>query len=244
MSTLLIVAIPGLIARHLFPGLEKPDMVYPTMILKLMPIGLLGIMLAALLSALTSSLSAILNSTSTLFTIDFYSKWNKQADSKRLVMVGKIASCIIILLSALWAPHIGKFGSLLKYYQEMLSFISPPIVATFIMGIFNKRVNSNGAFAGLISGLIIAIVMLIFKGTIHLHFLLVVPFLFGLSCIIIYLFSLFYARPSEDKLCDTTFSMGDFKNECRRVNSIKWYKNYLYWSLLLLLLCAVIWIAF
>jgi SSS family solute:Na+ symporter len=89
MSTLLIVAIPGLIARHLFPGLEKPDMVYPTMILKLMPIGLLGIMLAALLSALTSSLSAILNSTSTLFTIDFYSKWNKQADSKRLVMVGK-----------------------------------------------------------------------------------------------------------------------------------------------------------
>ena len=71
MSTLFIIAIPGLIARDLFPGLDKPDMVYPNMVMQLMPVGLLGIMLAALLSALTSTISAILNSTSTLFTMDF-----------------------------------------------------------------------------------------------------------------------------------------------------------------------------
>lgn len=65
MSTLFIIAIPGLIARDLFPGLDKPDMVYPNMVMQLMPVGLLGIMLAALLSALTSTISAILNSTST-----------------------------------------------------------------------------------------------------------------------------------------------------------------------------------
>ncbi len=72
MSTLFIIAVPGLIARNLFPGLEKPDMVYPNMVMQLMPVGLLGVMLAALLSALTSTISAILNSTSTLFTMDFY----------------------------------------------------------------------------------------------------------------------------------------------------------------------------
>lgn len=127
MLTLIIIAIPGVIARDLFPGLEKPDMVYPNMVLNLMPIGLLGVMLAALLSALTSTLSAILNSTSTLFTIDFYAQFNKKASSKRLVVIGKIASCVIIILAALWAPFIGHFGSLLKYYQEMLSYIAPPL---------------------------------------------------------------------------------------------------------------------
>lgn len=149
-----------MIARHLFPGLEKPDMVYPNMVLQLIPVGLLGIMLAALLSALTSTLSAILNSTSTLFTMDFYAQYNKNASSQKLVIIGKITSCVIIVAAALWAPQIGKFGSLLKYYQEMLSYIAPPVVAAFLLGVFNKRVNGNGAFAGLLSGLAIAVVML------------------------------------------------------------------------------------
>lgn len=118
LLTLFIIAIPGVIARDLFPGLDKPDMVYPNMVMQLIPTGLLGIMLAALLSALTSTLSAILNSTSTLFTMDFYSKFNKKASSKQLVIVGKITSCIIIIIAALWAPQIGKFGSLLKYYPS------------------------------------------------------------------------------------------------------------------------------
>lgn len=166
MLTLFIIAMPGVIARHLFPGLEKPDMVYPNMVLQLIPTGLLGIMLAALLSALTSTISAILNSTSTLFTMDFYAQFNKKADSKRLVFIGKITSCVIIVIAALWAPQIGKFGSLLKYYQEMLSYIAPPIVAAFLLGVFNKRINGNGAFAGLLGGLVMAIGMLFLKNEI------------------------------------------------------------------------------
>ena len=179
ITTLFIIAIPGLISRGLFPNLESPDMVYPTMVINLLPVGLLGIILAALLSALMSSLSAILNSTATLFTMDFYaqSKWGK--DSKRIVFVGKMTSLCVIIIAALWAPQIGKFGSLLKYYQEMLSYIAPPIVAAFVLGIFNKRVNGTGVFAGLISGLVIAVGMLFFRTEIFgdLHFLLIVPFL-------------------------------------------------------------------
>lgn len=75
----------------------------------------------------------------------------------------KITSCVIIVIAALWAPQIGKFGSLLKYYQEMLSYIAPPIVAAFLLGVFNKRINGNGAFAGLLGGLVIAIGMLFLK---------------------------------------------------------------------------------
>lgn len=246
LSTLFIIAIPGLISRNLFPGLERPDMVYPTMILKLMPMGLMGILLAALLSALTSTLSAILNSTATLFTMDFYSKFNKDADSKRLVIVGKISSLVVIVLAALWAPEIGKFGSLLKYYQEMLSYIAPPIVAAFIIGIFNKRVNGTGAFVGLMSGLVIAVAMVFFKTEIfgQLHFLLIVPYLFVFSLLVIYISSLFFPVPDESKLAETTFSYSDFKNETQMLKSVSWYSNYRVWSVILLLCCAAIWIMF
>lgn len=246
MLTLLIIAIPGLIARGLFPGLDRPDMVYPTMVINLMPIGLLAIILAALLSALTSALSAILNSTSTLFTMDFYSHFNKEADSKKLVRVGKIASLVVIVIAALWAPQIGKFGSLLKYYQEMLSYISPPIVAAFLLGIFTKRVNGSGAFVGLISGLAIAIGMLFFRHEIFgdMHFLLIVPFLLSASLLIMYFVSLLSSAPESGKLEETTFRKADLVAEFNDLRKKAWYKSYLGWAMLLLVLSALIWVVF
>lgn len=246
MATLFIIAIPGLIARGLFPGLERPDMVYPTLVINLMPVGLLAIILAALLSALTSALSAILNSTSTLFTMDFYAYFDTSADSKKLVKVGKIASLVIIVVAAVWAPQIGKFGSLLKYYQEMLSYISPPIVAAFLIGIFSKRVNGNGAFAGLTSGLGIAIGMLFFRHRIfgEMHFLLVVPFLLVASLLIMYFTSLFTAAPPLEKLADTTFRRNDLVAEFKDLRGGAWYKSYLGWAILLLGLSALLWIVF
>lgn len=246
MLTLVIIAIPGVIARHLFPGLEKPDMVYPNMVLNLMPIGLLGVMLAALLSALTSTLSAILNSTSTLFTIDFYAQFNKKASSRKLVVVGKIASCVIIILAALWAPFIGYFGSLLKYYQEMLSYIAPPIVGAFLLGIFTKRTNANGAFVGLIAGLVVAVSLLFFKNAIFgdMHFLYIVPILLILSLIVMWTVSLFGPRPDNEKLMTTTFHYKDLKSEIASAYHSNWLSSYLFWAVILLVLSAFVWIIF
>lgn len=246
LSTLIIIAIPGVIARYLFPGLEKPDMVYPNMVLQLMPVGLLGVMLAALLSALTSTLSAILNSTSTLFTIDFYHQWNPSASSRRLVVVGKIASCVIIVLAALWAPYIGHFGSLLKYYQEMLSYIAPPIVGAFLMGIFWRRANGQGAFYGLLAGLAVAIVMVLFKSHIfgQLHFLLVVPFLLVFSLVVMWIVSRFTAAPAPEKLVNTTFRPADLRQEFATALQGHWWASYLFWSALLLIGCAAVWTIF
>ena len=246
MMTLFIIAIPGVIARDLFPGLERPDMVYPTMIMRLAPVGVMGILIAALLSALTSALSAIMNSASTLFTMDFYAKYDKHASSARLVVVGKIAACVAILVAALWAPQIGKFGSLLKYYQEMLSYLSPPIVAAFLLGIFNRRVNGNGVFVGLLGGLVIAVSLLFFKSYVfgNLHFLLIVPFLLVVSGLLMYVASRFSAAPLPEKLENTVFSWKDMAAEFRAHRGRPWYEYYLWWALLLLLLSAVIWIVF
>ncbi|MEG0807022.1 MAG: sodium:solute symporter [Alistipes sp.] len=246
LITLFIVVLPGVIARHLYPGIEKPDMIYPTMVLRLLPAGLLGIMLSALLAALTSTLSAILNSTSTLFTMDFYAKIDKTADSRKLVKVGKISSVVIIILAALWAPQIGHFGSLLKYYQEMLSYIAPPIVAAFLMGIFVRRTNGQGAFAGLLSGLTMALILLFWRDAIfgQLHFLLIVPILLVISMLVIYIVSLMTAAPTAEKLVNTTFSSADFRQESRELKQISWWSNYRIAGLALLISCVIILIIF
>ena len=246
LCTLFIVAIPGLIARYLFPELEKPDMVYPNMVLQLIPVGLLGIMLAALLSALTSTLSAILNSTSTLITMDFYAKIDKKADSHKLVIIGKIVSCVVIVIAAIWAPQIGRFGSLLKYYQEMLSYLAPPIVATFLMGVFCKRVNANGAFTGLLGGLVIAILTYSFKDIVFpgLHFLLMVPILFATSAIVTYVSSLFSPAPNADKLETTVFSLPTLRDEIAEAYRHPAHTNYFNYAALLVIGCAVVYIIF
>ena len=242
LLTLVIIVFPGVIARHLFPGIERPDMIYPTLVLKLLPVGLLGIMLSALLAALTSTLSAILNSTSTLFTMDFYAQARPGTDSRKLVLIGKVTSLAVIVIAALWAPNIGRFGSLLKYYQEMLSYIAPPVVAAFLVGIFSRRANGNGAFIGLLSGLAMAVVMLLWRHRIFgdLHFLLIIPILLLFSVAVICLASLAFPRPDAEKLADTTFSLKDFRAEGAALRTLPFYRNYRFWGGCLLLLCGAI----
>lgn len=246
LTTLLLFNCPGVIARKFFPGMDNPDMVYPRLVVDLLPAGLLGLMLSAMLAALTSTLSAILNSTSTLFTMDFYAKMDKNASQKKLVWVGKIAALVIIIIAAIWAPYIEKFGSLLKYYQEMLSYISPPIVATFLMGIFCRRTNATGAFSGLLAGLAMAVAMLIWRDAIFgdMHFLFIVPILLVFSMIIIYVVSVFTGRPDPSKLQDTTFTMADFRQETIALKQVRWWNNYRYMGLALVIICAILLIVF
>lgn len=221
-------------------------MVYPTMILELMPVGLLGLMIAVLLAALTSTLSAILNSAATLFTMDFYTKFRPNTSTKQLVTVGRIVSIVILVIAVLWAPNIGKFGSLVKYYQEMLSYISPPIVAAFFLGLFSKRVNGTGVFIGFMVGLVTAIVMLFFRTAIFgdMHFLLVVPFLLIGSILIMVIASRFFEKPSEEVLKEYTWSAQEFREETVALKSVKWYANYRIWSYILLACCALILLVF
>lgn len=241
---MLLITFSGTMARSIFPGLENPDIIYPTMVMKLLPGALLFIVLLVLLSALMSALGAILNSTATLFTIDFYSRLNKNATSSKQVMVGKYTSLTVVILAALWAPQIGKFGSLLKYYQEMLSYLSPPVVAIFLLGIFNKRVNGRGAFTGLMAGSIVAVLLLFYKPVIfgNLHFLLVVPFVLLFSMLIVYLSSLTSPAPGKEQLENLHFSFAGFREELQELKQGNWCRHYLFWSALLLLTVACIWV--
>ncbi|BDD02163.1 sodium:solute symporter [Persicobacter psychrovividus] len=222
--------------------------IYPRLIMKLMPVGLVGIVIAAMISALTSTLSATLNSASTLFTLDFYSKIDKKADSKKLVRVGQITSTVILIIAILWAPNIQKFGSLVDYYQEMLSYLAPPVVGVFFLGLFNKRVNAKGAFVGLVSGLIVAIFMLSFKDSIpfikDLHFLLIVPILLIINIIITLAVSYSSELPPAEKVEKYTWTMAIWREESEEFKSVVWYKNFRYLALGLMILSVLSFVVF
>lgn len=249
--TLFVIIIPGVMAIKLFPDLPKADMVYPNLIMELLPNVLIGFMIAAMVAALTSSLSGLLNSVATLFTMDFYDKIVPNSSSAQKVRVGKLASMMVLVIAVLWAPQIGKqFGTLLKYYQELLSIIAPPIVAAFMLGIFWKRTNAKGALSGLIAGVLLGLINIFYKiqvGTSifgEIHFLLTVPFYLGWSLLVMVVVSLLTEKPPLEKTDQLTFTLKEFREETMALKQQPLLHSYRFWSYLLIAFSLIILIIF
>ena len=116
---------------------------FATMVMSLLPRGLRGLVVGGLLAALMSSLSSLFNSCASLFTIDIYDKIRPNQSEKHLVTVGRLATTVIVLLGMAWIPVMYKVagGGLYQYLQSVQAYISPPIAAVFLLGLFWSRVN-------------------------------------------------------------------------------------------------------
>lgn len=134
------------------------DTIFPTMVASLLPLGLRGLVVAGLMSALMSSLASLFNSCATLFTVDIYEKLRPGQSQRKLVQVGRIATVVVVIFGLIWIPVMKivseKSKGLYDYLQNVQGFLAPPIFAVFILGLTVKRVNATGAFAGLIVGFI------------------------------------------------------------------------------------------
>ena len=261
LPVILIMVIPGTIAFLLFRSKEVSyqttkglcanladctDFTYPTLLFELLPTGLLGLVVAGLLAAMMSSISATFNSASTLITMDFVNKFRPNMTSKQLVKSGQISTLVLVVLASLWAPQIGKYGDLFKYLQDVLGYIAPPIVSAFILGLFWKRANSSGSFYSLIFGVIIAVVWVlgIYSEVDHwffqMHFLLRTTVLFFLCLIVHILVSLATAPPPAEKLQGMIWTPALIKEETEELADLPWYLNYRYQSVALLLVTALV----
>jgi SSS family solute:Na+ symporter len=161
-----IFIIPGIIAYALAESgqlnLEAADQAFPALVSTLLPQGLRGLVAGGLLAALMSSLAAVFNSCSTLFTMDIYQKIRPHTSEKNLVRVGRVATAFVVISGILWIPlmkHIS--GELYHYLQSVQAYIAPPIAAVFLMGIFWKRINARGALTALIGGFILGMLRLV-----------------------------------------------------------------------------------
>lgn len=154
-----IVVLPGIAAVLLAPDLARPDAAYPTM-MALLPAGVLGLVFAALIAAIVSSLASMANSVSTIFTLDFYAKRGREHDQKHIVRVGRITAAVAMLLAVLTArPLLGSFDQAFQYIQEYTGFFTPGIVAIFVLGLFWKRANEAGALAAAAGSFVLSIAL-------------------------------------------------------------------------------------
>ena len=148
-----ILVLPGLIAKALWPAEVTGDNAYPLMVLRLLPAGLTGLMVAALLAALMSSLSSVFNSCSTLITMDVYKKWKPMASERNLVLVGRTSTGAIVLLSIAWIPFISYLNAeIYQYLQSVQAYVGAPITATFLVGILWRRATAKAALTTLVVG--------------------------------------------------------------------------------------------
>jgi len=152
---LFILVVPGLIARALWTAevAESPDIAYPLIVMRLMPKGLAGLMIAALLAALMSSLSAVFNSCSTLLTMDVYRVFRPDASEKKLVNVGRLSTVGIVIISIIWIPMISYLSDqIYQYLQSIQAYIGAPITAVFLVGVLWKGATGRAALTTLITG--------------------------------------------------------------------------------------------
>jgi len=237
--------IPGIIALTLKMRGElhwdSADQAFPVLMSSLLPSGLRGLVAAGLLAALMSSLASVFNSCSTLFTVDVYKKLRPNTSEKKLVRTGQIATAAAVIIGIIWIPIMQNIsGVLYEYLQKVQSYIAPPITAVFLLGIFVKRVNKQGAYYTLISGLIIASLRIILElvadqldpnGFLYLlgtvNYLIFGSYFFLLSVLILIGVSLSTAAPNYEKVENLTFSTLSAKAKENNKNS------YNYWDILI-----------
>ncbi|HEU0122203.1 MAG TPA: sodium:solute symporter [Bryobacteraceae bacterium] len=148
-----ILILPGLIARAIYPNDVTGDNAYPLMVMRLMPAGLKGLMIAALLAALMSSLSSVFNSCSTLITMDVYKKLRPQSSERQLVQVGRWSTIGIVAISIFWIPFIKNLNNeVYQYLQSVQAYIGAPITAVFVTGILWRGATARAAMVTLLTG--------------------------------------------------------------------------------------------
>ncbi|MDB4583328.1 sodium/solute symporter [Draconibacterium sp.] len=146
-----VVVIPGIAAYALSADIAKPDQAYPWILENIVPAGIKGLIFAALIAAIVSSFSAIINSTSTIFTMDLYKPYiNKNASEKQLVAVGRISGIVAMAVAVVVAPLLGSIDQAFQFIQEYTGMISPGVTAIFVLGMFWKRTTSIAALWGTI----------------------------------------------------------------------------------------------
>ena len=200
LPPLFIMVMPGVMAIVLYPDLETPDLAFPTIAFDLLPVGVRGIILAALVAAITSTVDSILNSASTMVTMDFVKPLRPQTTDRALVRIGQLTTATVMLIAIVWAPQIVNFPSLWSYFQSILAYATPPIVVIFLVGIFWRQATPDAAFATFVGGIGLGICGFVANeilGLTELHFLYAATLLLFVALAIMIGVSLVTERADE-----------------------------------------------
>lgn len=241
--------IPGMIAFAMSKNgialngevyvLPSADAAFPSLVAKLLPAGVKGLVVCGILAALMSSLASLFNSSAMLFTIDFYKRFKPNTPEKQLVTIGQIATVVIVVLGILWIPIMKSVGDVLyNYLQDVQSVLAPGIASAFLLGICWKRASAKGGMWGLLSGMIIGLTRLgakvyysnnadaadsWFKTVFYdFNWLYFCGVMLVVCCLVVIIVSLATEAPSEEKIKGLVF--GTSTPEQRAETRASWNK--------------------
>jgi SSS family solute:Na+ symporter len=202
---------------------DRAQAAFPLLVMHVLPIGVRGIVVAGLLAALMSALAGVFNASSSLFTMDFYSRIRPRASQAQLVRIGRVATVVMVIIGILWIPVIQGAKGLYDYLQGIQAYLAPPIFVVFFFGVFMKRLNGPGCLATLLTGFAMGLFRLIVDTPVKLggaaytegSFLWIVNNIFfqyyslliTIVCIIVFLVVSYATKqPDYAKIAGLTFS--------------------------------------
>ena len=248
LPTLFIMILPGSAAILLYPELPRADLVFPVLMFDLLPVGILGLVIAGFLAALMSQIDSTLNAASTIVTMDFIHARKPEISNEKLMVVGRYVTFGFMLLAVLWAPQIEKFPSLFRYLQSVLAYAVPPIVVLFLGGIFWKRANATGAKYAIWAGVAGALGLFALNsntvGLLDLHFLFVAPIILVISLIAFIIGTLSAAPPEEEAIAALIWSKELWREEGEAMKSLPIYANHRVLAVVLVVLTLSTVVAF
>lgn len=256
--------IPGMVAAALAARpdsgftLDDPDTAFGSMVKFVLPAGVKGIVTVGFISALVASLAAFFNSCATLFTEDFYKPKFKDKSESTYVLVGRIATVVVVILGIIWIPVMMSLGSLYDYLQGIQSLLAPAMVAVFALGIFSKRITPKAGESGMIVGFLIGMVRLLtnifttngkdvmtgwfWENTAwfwHTNWLIFEVWLLVFIVVMMVVVSIFTPKPTAQQVEAITFT-SDYKEQIRK----SWNKWDVIATLGVIALCAAFYIYF
>jgi len=224
---------------------DQAQQAFPLMVAHVLPIGVRGMVVAGLLAALMSSLAGAFNASSTLFTIDFYSRLKPNVSQEKLVWVGRVATTVMVFIALMWIPVIRGGKGLYDYLQGVQSYLAPPIFVVFFAGVFYKRLNAKGCLAALYTGFALGLLRLAIDTPVklgtefqysegsflwimnHIYFQYYSIFILIVSLSVMVIVSLMTEAPSYEKLSGLTY--GTVTDSHRQESRSSWNK----WDVLL-----------
>lgn len=218
MLPVFILILPGVIGYVLYKDIIGTDanQTFPILISQLLPVGIKGIVAAALLSALMSVVAAALNSSATLVSVDIVKRFRPSTTDKEQVLVGRIAAVAIMLLAIVWSTKGGNFTSIFEAINKIAAAMAPPITTVFLLGVFSKRGTKQASIITLTLGFLLGIISFCLdyvpiSGKMYITDRLGIPFmmqawwLFCINCVIYYVVSYLTPKPDEGVIAECTW---------------------------------------
>ncbi len=239
---------------------DNAQKAFPLLVAHILPVGIRGLVVAGLLAALMSSLAGVFNASSTLFTMDFYSRLRPDVSQHQLVWMGRVATTVMVLIGLAWIPVIRGGKGLYDYLQGVQAYLAPPIFVVFFLGVFNKRLNAKGCLAALITGFVMGLFRLAVDTPVKLvdgfaytegSFLWVINNIFFqyysliifIVCVVVMIVvSKLTEAPSYDKISGLTF--GTTSEEDRQSSRASWTRLDVVASALVLILIVAAYLYF